>query len=317
LIQAQASMQREACPFLGVADDPETYSLIGDVDNYCYNRRPKASGGWSTSSASAWRGKAAQCLFYAPAKAPHSQPAAQQPASQSVPTAPSQATASQTAGASKTGQPANWQTGSWCGRLGFTGLLIVMASLTYFSFWARMDAQAAGAVQPVKAQFMPPSGVQQVLVHVVGRNESWSSVAALYDTSQAVLMTANPPGDSPGASLAPGRLLVVLPGITDPTGLRPLVAYWIPLPLRVAEAASKYGVSEEEIRFWNQTQGEWVEGQRWLVIGLPSLGSLPVPQPHGAEQPLSLCCPSARFTARFPTPMHPAFMIKGTEHADC
>jgi hypothetical protein len=116
----------------------------------------------------------------------------------------------------------------------------------------------------------PTAGVQQVLVHVVGRNESWSSVAALYDTSQAVLMTANPPGDTPGASLAPGRLLVVLPGITDPAGLRPLAAYWIPLPMRVAEAASRYGVSEEEIRFWNQTQGEWVEGQRWLVVGLPS-----------------------------------------------
>ena len=260
-------MQREVCPFLGIADDPGTYSLIGEVDNYCYNRRPKRVVDGEHQQRFCLGGKAAQCLFYA-AKAQRSQPAAKQPASQSAPTAPSQATASQTAGASKTGQPAGQTKLVWA--LGFTGLLIVMALLTYFSFWARMDAQVAGAVQPVKAQFIPPSGVQQVLVHMVGRNESWSSVAALYDTSQVVLMTANPPGDNPGASLAPGRLLVVLPGITDPAGLRPLVAYWIPLPLRVVEAASKYGVSEDEIRFWNQTQGGWIEGQRWLVTGLPS-----------------------------------------------
>jgi hypothetical protein len=260
------TMQREACPFLGVADDPETYSLIGEVDNYCYNRRPKRVVDGEHQQHFCLAGKAAQCPFYA-AKAPHSQPAAQQPDRKPVP-ASTHTVATQPVGASKTRMPA-WQTRlMWAAA--FTGLLIVMAFVTYFSFWAKMDAQAAGAVQPVKAQFVPPNGVQQALVHVVGRNESWSSMAALYDTSQAVLMTANPPGDTPGASLAPGRLMVVLPGITDPTGLRPLAAYWIPLPLRVAEAASRYGVSEEEIRFWNQTQGEWVEGQRWLVIGLPS-----------------------------------------------
>jgi hypothetical protein len=263
-------MQREACLFLGVADDPETYSLIGEVDNYCYNRRPKRVVDGEHQQHFCLAGKAAQCPFYA-AKAARHQPVAQQPASQPLPTAHTPTAASQTAatqpvGATKTETPA-WQTKLlWAA--GFTGLLIVMALVTYFSFWAKMDAHAAGAVQAVKAQFIPPSGVPQALVHVVGRNESWSSVAALYDTSQAVLMTANPPGDTPGASLAPGRLLVILPGITDPAGLRPLTAYWIPLPLRVAEAASRYGVSEEEIRFWNQTEGEWVEGQRWLVIGL-------------------------------------------------
>jgi hypothetical protein len=269
-------MQREACPFLGVADDPDTYSLISDVDNYCYNRRPKRVVDEEHQHHFCLAGKAAQCPFYA-AKAPHSKPAAQQPTSQPpagmpLPTARAHTAAGQTAttqpvSTSKAGKP-TWQTRLlWAAA--FTGLLIVMALVTYFSFWAKMDAQAAGAVQPVKAQFIPPLGIQQALVHVVGRNESWSSVAALYDTSQAVLMTANPPGDTPGASLAPGRLLVILPGITDPAGLRPLAAYWIPLPLRVAEAASRYGVSEEEIRFWNQTQGEWVEGQRWLVVGLP------------------------------------------------
>jgi hypothetical protein len=147
-----------------------------------------------------------------------------------------------------------------------TGLLAVMAVIMYFSFWARMDAQAAGSVRPVQAQNMLPGDAVQVLVHVAGYSDSWNALAARYDTSTAVLQAVNGlPGLTEQPELVPGHLLVILPGVTNPTGLGRLQAYWNPEPKRVADAALEFGVSEEYIRFWNQIQGEWVEGQRWLV----------------------------------------------------
>jgi hypothetical protein len=245
------------CMHLGVHDDPGTYSLTHEVANYCYNRRPRRPVDIEHQGRYCLAGGYDLCPFYKGYAAAAPLPSTEL-VSSSAPTQPRPKR--------RWSKPSFRAPGSnlvWA--VGFTILLAAMACLAYFSFWMRMGAQAVGSVAPVSAQYLPPTSFRLALVHVAVAGDDWASLAERYNTSQAVLAATNPP--LPGETeLVPGRLVVILPGVTDPKGLKPLYAYWITDPISLSGAAATYGVSEDHIRFWNTIQGDWVDGQRWLVI---------------------------------------------------
>jgi hypothetical protein len=246
------------CMHLGLHDDPGTYALTHEVDNYCYNRRPHRPVDIEHQARYCLAGGHDLCPFYKGWAAAAPLPSTELLSSAHVPTKPKRKRRWSKPSFKAPGTHLVWAAG-------VTVLLAAMACLAYFSFWTRMGAQAVGSVAPVSAQFLPPAGFRLALVHVAAAGDDWASIASRYSTSEGVLAVTNPlmPGET---ELVPGRLVVILPGVTDPKDLKPLYAYWITDSMTLGDTSLRYGVSEDHIRFWNQIEGDWVEGQRWLVI---------------------------------------------------
>jgi capsular exopolysaccharide synthesis family protein len=147
-----ADTTAKICSFLGVVDDAETYSLAIEVDNYCYNRRPKRSVDLEHQMRFCLAGAHAECPFY---KTPVGQPDPIRPLPVQTPQ-PAAAAAVAKDRSRLEKQPrhpvnkpltrpvalvsrSDWQKKLvWAAAI--TGLLAVMAVIMYFSFWARMDA---------------------------------------------------------------------------------------------------------------------------------------------------------------------------------
>lgn len=58
---------------------------------------------------------------------------------------------------------------------------------------------------------------------------------------------------------------MIAEGLADPALAKPLRAFWVESALPLADLARELGVSADSLRVWNDLQGDWVEGGRWVV----------------------------------------------------
>jgi LysM repeat protein len=122
-------------------------------------------------------------------------------------------------------------------------------------------ALAGGAV-------LPP-----FLVHSMAEGESLSLLAGRYRTTLAVLRAVN--GLAPGVTIWPGTFLVILPGLSDPTGLPRLKPILLDKPARLADLAQTYLADPDRLRALNGLDdSEWVPAGRWIVVEV-----VPTPTP--------------------------------------
>lgn len=104
------------------------------------------------------------------------------------------------------------------------------------------------------------------LLHVVQPGESLPLLAQYYQTSEEVLLASNV--TTPGVTtLWAGRILVILPGQTDPQGVVKFEVIYLQEPAQLDNIAALYEVLDEEIRYYNALgPGNWVPSDRWLII---------------------------------------------------
>jgi hypothetical protein len=103
------------------------------------------------------------------------------------------------------------------------------------------------------------------LIHVVKPDESLALIANQYQTTKEVLVACNVM--VAGRSLQPGDRLVVMPGRTDVSGLPRFQVVLLDQQTLIADLASQYKVSEEDIRYYNALgPGDSVPAGRWLIL---------------------------------------------------
>lgn len=106
------------------------------------------------------------------------------------------------------------------------------------------------------------------LVHVIQAGESMPLIVARYGTTEEAILSINV--FTEGAALWPETPLVVLPGLTDASGLPRFHPLWVQADLRVADLAAEYGALEEDIRRYNALgPDDWIPAGRWVIIPIP------------------------------------------------
>ena len=95
--------------------------------------------------------------------------------------------------------------------------------------------------------------------------ESLNVIAIHYNTSVAVIKAMN--YIKPGASLWPGAVLVMVPGMTDPAGLPQVTAVLLTSRTSVLDLAKQYSMDPALLRQYNVLGlGDWLEANRWVVV---------------------------------------------------
>ncbi|MDX9865577.1 MAG: hypothetical protein RBT34_12305 [Anaerolineaceae bacterium] len=132
----------------------------------------------------------------------------------------------------------------------------------------QMEAsQPVVQISPGPALETPFGGQQTYLVHMTLEGETLDMLAARYDTSVAVLQVVNLP---PGQQGIWGNLpVVVLPGVKDASGLTIMQARQVEEEMRVADLAALYGVEEIDFRQENSLTADMVPAGRWVVLHVP------------------------------------------------
>jgi len=103
------------------------------------------------------------------------------------------------------------------------------------------------------------------LVHKVKPGESMESIAARYDTSVEVLLAVN--AEDQRSTLWGGTLAVIVVGQKNPANVQPLKAVWFFGRALLSDLAKQYSMPAEELRTMNGfAPGDWVDGQRWIVV---------------------------------------------------
>ena len=109
---------------------------------------------------------------------------------------------------------------------------------------------------------------QEYILHQVKTGESLGNLAAQYHTSVEVIRAINPLIE--GASIWPDKVLVILPGATDPAQAIKFNAIQLQAPAYPAQLAREYLVSLDEIVFYNQLDAQArIPTGRWLIIPVP------------------------------------------------
>lgn len=261
------------CPYLGLKNDPLTHSLTAEVPNYCYHchpphRVPAAQlklcfeGGSSTCTFAATRpprrapslrrllrrfalpAGGLALLSGAAAALLNGTPRADQPLPPQPP-APTVQSALMAAPAEPS-TPFN----------PLPTYTMIDPTPTYTLLPTEPPTPGPLAETP----FGPGS---KLMVHVVLEGETLESLAARHNTSVDVLLALNPRGGR--GSLWTGEPLVIAEGLADPALAKPLRAFWVESALPLADLARELGVSADSLRVWNDLQGDWVEGGRWVV----------------------------------------------------
>lgn len=106
-------------------------------------------------------------------------------------------------------------------------------------------------------------------IHLVKAGESFTGIAAIYNTTPDVLAAINPVNQ--GQTLWVDRPIVVAVGITDPTGLPQFNVYQIPADTTLDAIATQFNVAPDLIRLYNALSDTIPEipAGRWLIIPLP------------------------------------------------
>lgn len=103
------------------------------------------------------------------------------------------------------------------------------------------------------------------VLYVLKNGESLENVAAAYNTKSDVIWAANEL--IVGASVRPGTVLLLLPGVKDPTGVVKYKVVQVMAPTLAKHIAAEYGVSVELLVEFNQINPEIpLPGGRWLIF---------------------------------------------------
>ncbi|MBL7163077.1 MAG: LysM peptidoglycan-binding domain-containing protein [Anaerolineales bacterium] len=105
----------------------------------------------------------------------------------------------------------------------------------------------------------------EYVLHMVRRGENLPQIAARYHTTEEVLHQANE-----FTSLQPGNVLVVLPGRSDPTGIKSFGTLLVEDDIPVGVLASQMKVFESDLVWFNGLEDDQivVTGQ-WLIYPNP------------------------------------------------
>jgi len=112
----------------------------------------------------------------------------------------------------------------------------------------------------------------EYILHKVATGESLNNIAAHYRMSAAVLIAIN---EIPlGGSLVVGKVLVVIPSLSNNPGLPVFHPTFLDQDTSVSELAQQYSIHAEDLRFYNSlSSSDIIPAGRWIIIPLPpSLG---------------------------------------------
>lgn len=123
--------------------------------------------------------------------------------------------------------------------------------------------------------FQTPFGPQDAyILHRISEGESMPVVAKLYGTNFEVIFALNEWVDELG--LRPNRVIVLMPGITDPQGLVSLTVHFTQEETTLFEFSVNQGVRVDDLRYYNQLgNADYIPAGRWLIF--PFLSETPTP----------------------------------------
>jgi LysM repeat protein len=102
-------------------------------------------------------------------------------------------------------------------------------------------------------------------LHTVQPSEALSAIARTYNTSVEVIRASNVLIE--GASVWPGKVLVIIPGETDPTKTIKFCVMRLSVPITVEQLAQLQRISVDDIRFYNVLgPDETIPAHRWLIF---------------------------------------------------
>lgn len=108
-----------------------------------------------------------------------------------------------------------------------------------------------------------PAG--RYLIHTVIEGESFKYLENYYNTSEAVIKATNIL--IPGTSLWPETKLVILPGVNDPEDLPLFKVIYIDQPTELSVLSREVEISSEVLREYNSLgEGDLIQPGRWLII---------------------------------------------------
>lgn len=103
------------------------------------------------------------------------------------------------------------------------------------------------------------------LLHQLAAGESMGTLVSLYNTSNKVIEASNVL--IPGASIWPGTVLVILPGVKNPEAAIRFRVVLLEAPTTVNALAAEYNVSEEDLRLYNSLGSEQsIPAGRYIII---------------------------------------------------
>lgn len=103
------------------------------------------------------------------------------------------------------------------------------------------------------------------LIHLVNEGESYTYLENVYNTSEAVITATNILIAE--TSLWPGTYLVILPGVIDPIDLPKFKVIYLDHPAELGAISSDYEISSEALREYNSLgEGDVIQPGRWLII---------------------------------------------------
>lgn len=106
---------------------------------------------------------------------------------------------------------------------------------------------------------------RRYLVHSVKDGESFGFLEERYGTTEAVIRTTNQL--IPGVDLWPGTVLVVIPGEIDPADLPSFKVMYVDQPAKVSVLAEQFEVEPARVRRYNSLgEEELIQPGRWLII---------------------------------------------------
>ena len=128
------------------------------------------------------------------------------------------------------------------------------------------------ALTPTAAPPTPGPGLEtpfgqsgSYLLHLVRAGESWGGIANKYSTTVELLLYLNPL--PPGMGLWANKILVVSPGKTDITTVRPMQVMVLEQDASVSNLASKYGLPENDFRSLNSLgPADFILAGRYLIL---------------------------------------------------
>jgi len=116
---------------------------------------------------------------------------------------------------------------------------------------------------PALETLFGPDG--RYLIHLVNEGESYTYLEDVYNTSEAVITATNILIAE--TSLWPGMYLVILPGVSDPDDLPKFKVIYLDHPAELGLISSDYGISSEALREYNSLgEGDVIQPGRWLII---------------------------------------------------
>lgn len=277
-------MAERSCPYLGLKDDPSTYSAYPSLRNRCHRTRPPQGVNLSYQRSHCSTSGYESC------------PVFEESWKGRLP-------------AEIRGKPASSKAPQWRLALILVGVVLLgtvgameLGWLPYQIQWTSPAATISFAVVPPPTETAVPSPILspsqtpppktpteevtltpspfpspgpaletpfgpdgRYLIHLVIEGESFSYLENFYNTSEAVIKATNML--ILGTSLWPGTNLVILPGVSDPDDLPKFKVSYLDRPTELSVISLECGVSSELLREYNSLgEGDVIQPGRWLII---------------------------------------------------